>query len=113
MSFNHYARKVRDAQLPISRRRSALSSCVGHLSWLVRKRYSELTVYFQINFQSRMTDELLLEKITAVEQLRKHFLNKLEIFKQQRIVEKRQGQRQPRQKDVQALYGNVNLKQPD
>jgi hypothetical protein len=104
MSFNHYARKVRNSRLPISRRRSALSSCVGQISWLTRKRYSQLCSHFQIDFQSRLTDVQLVEKVTEIELMRNHFLNKLETFKRQRLSEKHQGQRQPRRKDVQALY---------
>ena len=103
MSFNHYARKVHNPNLPINRRRSALASCVSNLSWLTGWGYHKLCTHFKIDFHSEMTDRELFEIITSVEVVRNLFLERLHNFERTRIREKIKGRRQPRQKDIQEL----------
>jgi len=104
MSFNHYAHKVQNPNLPAGIRRSALASCIGSLSWLMGQPYHKLRAYFKIDFHSEMTDRELFEIITSVEVVRNQFLERLHNFERRRIREKMQGRRQPRQKDINKLY---------
>jgi hypothetical protein len=113
MSFNNYARKVRNSNLPMPNRRSALFSCVGRLSWLVKQRYGTLCTCLQLNTQKPMTEAQLLDKLTAIEVFRNRFLNKLQDFERKRIREKMRGRRQPRKKEVQALYEIKGLDKQD
>jgi hypothetical protein len=104
MAFCSYARRVRNAALPLAFRRSALFSCVGSLSWLVKQSYRMLCGAFQLDAQEPMTEAQLLDRLTTIEAFRNDFLKRLEDFDRNRLRQKGQGQRQPRKKDVQALY---------
>jgi hypothetical protein len=104
MAFHHDARKVRNAALPITHRRSALFSCVGRLSWLVKQPFQELCSRFELNAQKPLSETQLLDRLTAIEVFRNRFLKKLQDFDRKRLREKMQGRQQPRKKDVQALY---------
>src|SRR5262245_6903736 len=104
MSFNHFARKVYNPNLPTGIRRSALASCIGSLGWLTKQSHHKLHAYFKIDFHSEMTDIELFEIITSVEIVRKQYLERLHNFERTRIREKMQGRRQPRQKDIKKLY---------
>jgi hypothetical protein len=113
MSFNYHARKVRNSALPLTHRRSALSSCVQNLRWLVDQRYSSLCSYFELNFQKPMGESQLLDKLTAIEVFRNRFLKRQQNFEHKRLREKMKGRRQPRKKDVQTLYALKEFEKKD
>jgi hypothetical protein len=104
MSFNYHARKVRNSGIPIYHRRSALSSCIQNLQWLVKQRYCRLYSYFELNFHKSTDESQLLDRLTAIEVFRNRFLKKQQNFERKRIREKMKGRRQLRKKDVQSLY---------
>lgn len=104
MSFHYHARKVRNSGIPIEHRRSALSSCIQNLQWLVKQRYRSLYRYFELHSHDSMDEARLLDRLTAIEVFRNRFLKKQQNFERKRIREKMKGRRQPRKKDVQALY---------
>jgi hypothetical protein len=113
MSFNYHARRARNSALPINYRRSSLLSCVLRLGWLVKQNRGTLCNYFELNVQKQMDESQLLDKLTAIEVFRNRFLKRQQNFERKRLREKMRGRRQPRKKDVQALYEIKELEQKD
>ena len=99
MSFNHYARKVRNPELSIWTRLSALRSCIRMLSVLTKESYHLAVTRFdnRFGFNRSKGDSLepplesdLLEALTAVEEERNLLLEKIRIDSQLQKSRKRQ-----------------------
>ena len=108
MSFNHYARKVRNPNLNIGIRYSALGSCILRFCWLTKKRYTiTRTRFFEqcgLDESDIFTAQQLLDLLNAVEIERNKKLEQIRNFERKRIREKMRGKRYPSRKDVEALY---------
>jgi UDP-2,3-diacylglucosamine pyrophosphatase LpxH len=83
------------------------------LGWLVKQSRGTLCNYFELNVQKPMSESQLLDKLTAIEVFRNRFLKRQQNFERKRLREKMRGRRQPRKKDVQALYEIKELEQKD
>lgn len=107
MSFNYYARKVRDPRLDMQIRRSALGSCILRLGWLTRQSFLATRRRYAAQFNPRAIpprEEDLLDALAALEKARNRFLERLRAFERRRIREKLRGRRRPRSSDIDALY---------
>ena len=108
MSFNTFARKVRNPKLTINHRRSALMSCILRLAWLRRERYlivqSRYAKKYNLGSPNIPTEANLLDAIATIEVDRNIFLEKIRSFERKRIREKFRGRRQPKKIDIQVLY---------
>ena len=103
MSFNNYARGVRDTGLSPWRRLSKLRSAIRMLAWLTHERYGEALARLDAEFhfdRRRETggdppsDETLNATITAIEVERNRFLERQRAFDRARIRRKARGHRQ-------------------
>src|SRR5689334_6026240 len=66
MSFNWYARKVRNPEVPLSHRRTSLHTCIGQLTWLTRERYTHALARFNARFgfdSSDINEKQLLQAL--------------------------------------------------
>lgn len=110
MSFNYHARKIRNSQLPLTKRRSRLSSCIMHLSWLTNRHFQEVRQSYVRNYSldspEGPTESQLLAALDAIEVERNLYLEKLRAFERKRIREKMKGQRHLRKGDIKALHAN-------
>jgi hypothetical protein len=104
MSFNHYARKVRNPALPFPNRVIALATCIGNLCWLMGKRFDEAIEEFGFSPRVELTEAKLLTVLNRVEATRNCFLERLRMFERKRIREKILGRRTPRKADLKKLY---------
>ena len=81
MSFNTFARKVRNPKLPINHRRSALMSCILRLAWLRQERYlivqSRYAKKYNLDSPHIPTEANLLDAIATIEVDRSIFLEKI------------------------------------
>ena len=106
MSFNWYARKVRNATLGPGVRRSAFYSCLLRLSWMTHERFHETIARYdaQFHFHARRTTEApLLAALTAMERERNGILEKLRAFERKRMRAKMRGNRRLSAAEAQAL----------
>jgi hypothetical protein len=108
MSFNYYARKVRDPRQLRSIRAGALKSCIRHLASLTKLSYCETCSRFAARFNladlNSLSEGQLLDVLAAVEVERNKFLERLRAFERKRLREKWQGRHYPRRADIDALY---------
>lgn len=111
MSFNYYARKVRDPLQPLSHRKSALSSCILRLGWLTGKRYLQVRACYASRYSldqpDKLTEAQLVAALAAMERDRNSYLEHLRAFEKKRIREKMRGQRHPRKADTERLKASV------
>ena len=103
MSFNYYARKVRNPRLPFNVRCSSLGSCILRLGWLTKQKFLATRSRF-VDDSIRLDEERLLAAMAAIEIDRNRFLERLRSFDRKRIREKMHGRRTPRPTEVAALY---------
>lgn len=115
MSFNYYARKVRNPRLPLNVRCSALASCILRLGRLTNQSYlatrSRFADRLQVDSTNRLGEEQLLDALAAIEVERNRFLEQLRTFERKRLREKMRGKRFPRPTEVAALYQTTS--EPD
>ena len=108
MSFNYYARKVRNPRLPLKVRCSSLSSCILRLGWLRRQKYlatrAQFAKYLPATGPMRLDEAQLLVALAAIEIERNRFLEQIRAFERKRIREKLRGRRSPRPSELDALY---------
>lgn len=110
MSLNHYARKVRNPNLPLTVRRSALRSCILRFMWLGGERSEKSLARYESwlglqpqGFQAGTTTELdLVRVLMAIERERNRTLEKLRVFERRRIRAKMRGRR--RLSNVEQAY---------
>src|SRR4051794_30698496 len=96
MSFNHYARKVMNPNLPIGVRYSALHSCILRLVWKTGEPFSAVRDRLDAQFGFRRrnpTDHQLLSTLAAIERARNLALQQLRAYERRRIREKMLGRR--------------------
>ncbi|PSB54407.1 hypothetical protein C7B77_18230 [Chamaesiphon polymorphus CCALA 037] len=107
-SFNVLARKVRNVDLPLGLRKSALGSCIWSYSRLIHQKYETICERFSDRFGfssiDRLTEAQLDLVMNALELERKKFLVKLQIFDRQRVNDKLRGRRLPSTAQIEALY---------
>jgi ubiquinone/menaquinone biosynthesis C-methylase UbiE len=97
MSFGTYARKVRDPNLPMPRRVSALRSAVERyrpLGW-----HDTLGFLEQVAGRYQVSERALLAAIDALEESRSGWLSDLRCYAEARRAAKAQGRRTPRVTD--------------
>ena len=100
-SFNYYARKVRNSNLPLSVRASALNSCVREFSAILPGRPYLFTLKRLSQFagidQIRQTVEVehLLSSLQRIESVRNQILELNRAFERKRIRQKCRGRRVP------------------
>lgn len=110
MSFNHFARKVMNPDLPIGVRYSALHSCILRLVWMTGESFagSRDRLNSQFGFRRRNpTESQLLATLAAVERERNLILQQLRAYERRRIREKMLGRRtipKDEQKALRRLY---------
>jgi len=108
MSFNWYARKVRNPRLTIWTRRSAFYSCVLRYCWLTHQPYlktrTALTAQFGLDYPTGPNEHALLDALDTLERARHQFLEQLRAFERRRLRQKWYGYRSPRASDLQTLY---------
>lgn len=108
MSFNEYARKVRDPRRLPSIRRGALGSCIRHLTSLTRRSYratcSRIAARFNLDSLNQLNEQQWLDAVAAIEVERNRFLERLRAFERKRVREKLRGRRFPRPADITSLY---------
>jgi len=96
MSFNTYAKRVLNAQLPMPARRSALRSCIQQLTRVNHESYKEITARYEARFHctgKHATDDQLLSALSALTTERNLVLEKLQAFERKRIRQKMSGKR--------------------
>ena len=95
MSFNTYARKVRDPNRDIWMRWSNIYSCLGYVAMgqAFRNRHEELFGHWKIGPGNPPTHEQLIAAINTIEAERSLQLEKLRVFERRRIREKMRGKR--------------------
>lgn len=106
MSFNHYARKVRNPALPFPNRVIALATCIGNLRWLMGKRFDEAVEELGFSPRDELTEAKLHTVLNRVEAARNCFLERLQAFERKRIREKMLGRRTPRKAALKKLYAS-------
>jgi hypothetical protein len=98
LSLNCYARKVRDRRLDLRIRRCALNSCILRLAWLTRQRYlltrDRFAARFSLDPPEELTEDQLLDALTAIEVERNRVLEKVRAFDRKRLRAKLRGRRQ-------------------
>jgi hypothetical protein len=108
MSFNTYARKVRNMNLPFQARRSAFRSCIQRYHWLIKQgflvTYSRYNEYYKFDADTPDVNERLSAAMDALEKERNAFLEKLRLFERRRSKEKMRGRRSPSKLAVEDLY---------
>src|SRR5690242_251213 len=96
MSFNNYARKVLNPQLPLLERRSALKSCFQRFTRLSGERYTAVTTRYEARFHCtgrHSTEDGIVKALTTLAAERNLILEKLRDFERKRMAEKRSGRR--------------------
>jgi hypothetical protein len=110
MSFNHYARKVMNPDLPMGVRYSALHSCILRLVWKSGEPFSQARDRPDLQFGFRRrnpTDAQLLSTLVAIERERNLVLQQIRAYERRRIREKMLGRRgipEAEQKALRRLY---------
>ena len=99
MSFNHQARRVRDAGHPPWRRLSSLRACVRSYCRLTGAGYANLGAYLGLDFsydpaRPPPTDAFLRRVLDEVERERNAYLERLRVFERRRVRTKAHGNRQ-------------------
>lgn len=99
MSFNWYARRVRNRDKPPGLRFGALRSCLLRLNALTHEGYHAIMHRYdaQFNFcypQQIPSDEQLMAALAKVERERNLILEHLRRFERRRIRQKMKGKRQ-------------------
>jgi hypothetical protein len=111
MSFNNFARKVRDPLLPLSHRKSALGSCILRLGWLTGRKYQQVRACYASQYSldqpAEPTEAQLVAAMAAIERDRNAYLEQLRAFDIKRIRQKMRGQRHPRKADMEHLEAFV------
>lgn len=111
MSFNYFARKVLNPNLPVGVRYSALHSCILRLAWKTGEPFSQARERFHAEFGFRRRDPTeyqLLATLAAVQRERSLLLEDLRAHERRRIREKMRGRRrigQEEQRTLRKLYG--------
>lgn len=94
MSFNWYARRVRDPERDIWQRWSALHSCLCHVA-IFRGTFSAQhgawVDAWQIRRDNPPTPAQLLAALTAIEVKRNQYLERRRAFERRRVREKMRG----------------------
>jgi hypothetical protein len=96
MSFNTYAKRVLNPQLPMPARRSALRSCIQRFTRLSNESYKEITARYEARFHCtgrHSTDDQLIKALFALITERNLVLENLRAFERKRIREKLSGRR--------------------
>ncbi|MBC8140024.1 MAG: hypothetical protein H7Y38_01135 [Armatimonadetes bacterium] len=106
-SFNNYARKVRDAQLPLSVRAGALrSSLLKYCGVAGEPSYVKLLVHLSrligADLQSNAQEKHLLAVLYKIEVARNHILRLQDNYARKRIRQKMRGKRSPTLADILA-----------
>ena len=100
MSFNNHAQKVRNPDLTIWRRRSALRSCVVKVVWLTGERFTSIWARLNHTYgleaaDGETPDEAdLLAALNALEIERSRVIEGLREFGRNRVESKIRGNRQ-------------------
>ncbi|MGW1889624.1 hypothetical protein ACWCP6_05080 [Streptomyces sp. NPDC002004] len=106
MGFRTYARRVRDEQLPLSRRHTALRCAVGHYAPLgFNATWAYLAATACPAPDLRRDPAALLRALDTLETSRAVRLNEVEAFTARRHAEKAAGRRTPRAADTAGLRG--------
>ena len=104
MSFSNYARKVRDARLPLARRVSALHSCVVAYAWATNEpSYTQLLEHLSglIGTNLRLANEEQLQvTLNLLVRVRSQIIEIRRKFGAKRIEQKQLGQRFPTKSEV-------------
>lgn len=111
MSFNWYARKVRNLALPLPVRAVTLRSCVVRLCRLSGERYTQALTRYRDELGIDLTNATEQELVTAlarIESERNQILEKMRAFERQRVREKRQGKRRLAKADLIAFQRSQN-----
>ena len=103
MSFNNSARRVRNPELSLKERDSALRSCLALMVGIVGERHSGLRAAYMPWIPEAPTNQQLMNAMSSLEIARNRHLEKLRAFERKRIREKMRGRRQPRRKDLDEL----------
>lgn len=107
MSFNNFARKARNLNLPFPLRRSAARSCLLRLAWLTGQPRSIVAGCFtaRLGFDALLPkdEEHLRELLSAMEITRNQILEQVRSFERRRLREKARNHRSPRAAEVRAL----------
>lgn len=102
MSFNYFARKVMNPNLPMGVRYSALHSCILRLVWKTGEPFTKAVARLNSEFGFKTkdpSDYQLLSTLAAVERERNLVLEKVRAFEHRRIREKIRGKRCISKKD--------------
>ena len=96
MTYNWYARKALNPNLPIGVRRGAFFSCISSMSFLSGERYRHLIERYDNRFhfyQDKTDVNKLLLALAAMEIDRNQVLEELRAFDKKRLREKMRGKR--------------------
>ena len=96
MSFNTYAKRVLNSQLPLPVRRSALKSCIQRFTRLSKESYGGVSARYEARFHctgKHSTEDQLLAALSALVIERNLALENLREFEQERVGEKMRGRR--------------------
>jgi hypothetical protein len=107
MSFNHYARKVLNPNLPMGVRYSALHSCLLRLVWKTGEPFAQARNRLDAEFGFRRRDPTeyqLLGTLAAIQRERNLILEDLRAYERGRIREKMRGRRYIREEEQRALH---------
>lgn len=112
MSFNWYARKVRNRHYSLGQRVSALRSCLLRLNWLTQEGYQAIMHRYDalLGFNAAThvpSEEHMLAALTQVERERNQILEHLRQFERRRIRHKMQGKRQPSKHEKDVLQSAI------
>lgn len=99
MSFNYYARRVRDGGRSPWMRLSSIRACVSSYCWLTGAGYRRMLEHLQLDHSHAIprdppTDEFLRRTLDHVERERSAYLERLRAFERKRIRAKVRGNRQ-------------------
>lgn len=108
MSFDHYARKVRDADRPPWARLCSLRGCVSSYCWLSRQPYRATLERLGLAWTPDVrreppSDAFLRATMDALERERNRCLDELRAFERRRIRAKLRGNRQLSRAEREAL----------
>jgi hypothetical protein len=98
MSFQHYARKVRDPSRDPRLRLAALRSCISRFCWCTGRPYRDTLVRFAVSaapYPSPAGEAFLMDALAQVEAERGRYLAGRAAFDESRRETKRAGGRQP------------------
>lgn len=88
-SFNNYARKVHNRELPLSVRYSALVSCMSQLCWLTGQSFQQIRSRYAPQLDpggsGRLNEAQIVAAIAALERDRNIYVEALRRFERLRI----------------------------